>query len=349
LIRAATWLPSAIAVSLAACGDNTVVPCDTANPDAKMCEQLSSYALFDDLVAQTPADGVIPYDINTPLFSDYTTKLRFFKLPDGEAATWSDSDAFDLPVGSMLIKTFTYLHDRRDPAQGRDLLETRLLIHGSNGWHGASYVYGDDGDATLKTAGTVIPSMWIHDDGQPRTNKYVVPNQNQCKDCHGEKKEHVISPLDPKAHHLNRDGQLEAMIANGQLVGAPAAAAWPKAPDAMNPTTGTLDQRARAWLDINCAYCHNPTGLARTSGLYLDIAETVPASFGVCKPPVATGRGSGGRQFDIIPGQPDASIMMYRIEATEPEIRMPELGRNLVYDEGAQLIRDWITSLTDGC
>jgi hypothetical protein len=118
---------------------------------------------------------------------------------------------------------------------------------------------------------------------------------------------------------------------------------------ATDPSTGSLDARARGWLDINCSFCHNPTGMARTSGLFLDIGQTEPAKLGVCKPPVATGRGSGGRAYDIIPGAPDASIMMYRVESTEPEIKMPELGRNLVYDEGAALIREWITAMPGGC
>jgi len=63
----------------------------------------------------------------------------------------------------------------------------------------------------------------------------------------------------------------------------------------------------------------------------------------------STGRGSGGRQYDILPGRPDASIMTYRIESTEPEIKMPELGRNLVHEEGAALIRAWIAAMPGSC
>ena len=175
-----------------------------------------------------------------------------------------------------------------------------------------------------------------------------MPNANQCKNCHAEH-DNKSTPLGPKARHLNKDGQLEAMVAAGQLTGAPDPTTWPKAPDAFDASTGTLDQRARAWLDINCGHCHNPKGLARTSGLYLDITETDPAVFGVCKPPVATGRGSGGLQYDILPGQPDQSILVYRISSTAAEVKMPELGRNLVHEEGVALIREWITSMTGGC
>ena len=329
---------------VAACGDNE--PCD---PMAKFCSRLSYYNLFDDIATQQPAAGVIPYDLNTPLFADYTTKHRFLVLPPGGVATWRDPDAFDLPVGTILIKTFSYLHDRRDASKGEQRLETRLLVHGASGWHGAAYVYDPDGgDASLAEAGTVIDTRWIHDDGSVRTNAYVVPNQNQCKNCHAEHDD-VVSPLGPKARHINRDGQLDMLVADHLLVGAPDSATWPRDAVATDAQTGTLDQRARAFLDVNCGHCHNPTGQARTSGLFLDATQTDIAKLGMCKPPVATGRGSGGLQYDIVPGNPDASIIVYRLSATEPEIKMPELGRNLVYDDGVALIREWITQLPGAC
>jgi uncharacterized repeat protein (TIGR03806 family) len=334
---------------LAACGDNdTPEVCGVAN--GVMCQQLKSWNLFDDIATQSPAAGVVPYDVNTPLFSDYATKQRFLMLPPGGVATWSDLDALGLPTGSVLVKTFSYLHDRRDPSLGATLLETRVLFNGDDGWHGAAYVYDKDGtNAHLQIEGTILSESWIHDDGSMRTNDYVVPNANQCKNCHAEH-DNLTTPLGPKARHINKNGQLEAMVAAGQLTGAPAVATtWPKAPDAFDPNAGTLDQRARAWLDINCGHCHNPKGAARTSGLFLDITETNPAVFGVCKPPVATGRGSGGLPFDIIPGSPDSSILVYRISSTDPEVRMPELGRNLVHEEGVALIREWITSMAGGC
>ncbi len=334
-----------ILASLAACGDDGGAPC--AIDATNLCTKLSSYtALFADVASQTPADGTVPFTVATPLFADYTTKQRFLYLPPGSAMTWHDTTAFDLPSGSVLVKTFGYLHDRRDPSSGERLLETRLLIKGDAGWSGAAYVYNDDQkDATLQVAGDVIDASWIHDDGATRTNGYIVPNKNQCRSCHGETDENTITPLGPKARHLNQGGQLEALVAGGQLVGAPDPTAWPREADA----SSTLDARARTWLDVTCAHCHNPTGMARTSGLFLDYAETAPAVFGICKAPVATGRGSGGRAYDIVPGMPDASIMTYRIEATEPEIKMPELGRNLVDDAGVALIRQWITEMTGTC
>lgn len=355
-----------LVLAAAGCGDNDAgdarcsIPGTGPGVDASgaWCEKLSSYRLFDDVAAQTPADGVVPYTVSTPLFSDYAVKDRFLWLPPGEALTWSDGDAFAAPAGTIVAKTFSYPLDRRDPAQGRRLLETRLLVRTADAWRGASYIYpeSDPSDAKLAIAGGTFDTAWIHDDGTERTNAYAVPNTNQCKNCHGEHDE-VIDLLGPKARHLNRPGpegsgiadQLQHLVDAGLLVGAPPAATWPRVPDAMDPAAGTLDERARAWLEINCAHCHNETGPARTSGLFLELTQTDPAMLGVCKPPVAAGRGSGGRAFGIVPGQPDASILMFRLESTEADIKMPELGRNLVDAEGVALIRAWITQMPGAC
>jgi len=334
----------AFVVCLLGCGGGD----DTCTIDGKMCSRLSSWGLFDDIAAQTPAAGVLPYDLNTPLFSDYTTKQRFVRLPAGETVPWNDSDALALPIGSVLVKTFGYLHDRRDPSLGRRLLETRVLVHGEAGWHGAAYVYGDDdADAEVAIAGTLVDASWIHDDGSTRTNRYVVPNQNQCKNCHAEHDD-VVTPIGPKVRHLQPE-RVQALIDAGALVGAPPRAEWPHAIVATDPATGTLDERARTFLDINCGFCHNERGAGRTSGLFLDWAQTDPAKLGVCKAPVATGRGSGGLQYDIVPGAPEQSIVVFRMSATDPEIKMPEIGRNLVYDEGIALIREWIAAMPGSC
>jgi uncharacterized repeat protein (TIGR03806 family) len=347
-------------VWLAGCGDDgagaDATPVDRCLVDGvvdlegDMCEQLDTYGLFDDANAQDPADGVMPYDLNTALFSDYAVKYRFLRFPEGETFAWTDPESFDFPVGTIIVKTFAYLADVREPDGARDLLETRLLIRTSEEWTGASYIYDEtDTVASLEIAGDTIHAEWIDAAGEPAENEYVVPNKNQCKNCHEEHLD-VISPIGPKARHINRDGQLEALIDGGWLTGAPAdPLTWPKAPVFDDDTTGTLDERARTWLDINCAHCHNPDGAARTSGLDLRATQVDPFEFGVCKPPVAAGGGSGGRQYTIVPGDPDGSIMVFRLESTEADIKMPELGRNLVHAESLTLIRDWITAMTGTC
>jgi hypothetical protein len=103
--------------------------------------------------------------------------------------------------------------------------------------------------------------------------------------------------------------------------------------------------RARAYLEINCAHCHNPAGAAANSGLFLDRRQSDPVALGIGKRPVAAGRGSGGRDFAIAPGDPDASILVYRMESTDPGIAMPELGRATVHVEGVKLLREWIATM----
>src|ERR1700728_112657 len=121
--------------------------------------------------------------------------------------------------------------------------------------------------------------------------------------------------------------------------GAPRLAAWD------DPKSGTLDARARAWLEINCAHCHNPGGPARNSGLDLLASQHNPTAFGIYKVPVAAGPGSGGRQYDIVPGRPDQSIVAYRIASTHPRVMMPELGKRMVHEEGVALVRQWIAEM----
>src|SRR5262249_12301176 len=131
--------------------------------------------------------------------------------------------------------------------------------------------------------------------------------------------------------------------AKGILTGAPAADQAPTVPSVYGDAP--LDERARAWLDINCAHCHKADGGASNSGLFLGWLEKDPRGGGVHKGPAAAGKASGDDFFVIEPGAPDQSILVHRIEATEPGIRMPELGRTVVDERGVKLIRDWIASM----
>jgi uncharacterized repeat protein (TIGR03806 family) len=340
-------------VALAGCGSTSpqAVQATSQTPP----ERLSQYGLFvGNGGSQEPAEGVIPYDLNSALFSDCALKYRFLRLPPGTHATYSDRDAFEFPVGTMIAKTFAYPRDARDPSLGRRLIETRILERKSEGWVGLPYIWNaEQTEATLELAGGTQDVEWIHGDGKPRTNNYIIPNANQCKGCH--KAGETVTPIGPKARHLNRDfayssgveNQLEHWTRQGALSGAPPAAQAPKLAVWDDPKSGTLEARARAWLEINCAHCHNPDGPARNSGLDLLASQRNPTAFGIYKPPVAAGRGSGGREFDIVPGQPDKSILVFRIDSTDAGIMMPELGKRLVHKEGLALVREWIGAMAD--
>jgi hypothetical protein len=114
---------------------------------------------------------------------------------------------------------------------------------------------------------------------------------------------------------------------------------------AMDDKSASLDQRARSWLDVNCAHCHRREGPASNSGLYLTFGEIDRVALGIGKRPVAAGRGAGDNAFDIVPGHPEQSILLSRMESVEPGVMMPELGRNLADPAAVELIRQWIASL----
>jgi uncharacterized repeat protein (TIGR03806 family) len=297
---------------------------------------LSDYGFFTDLKTRAPAARVTAYHLNTPLFSDYAEKQRYLYVPAGAKAAYDADKAFGFPVGSALIKTFGYQQDGAFRP-----LETRLLLRRASGWVAIPYVWNAAGtDADLKRAGTRIPVTFNDPSGQSHSISYSVPNQNQCKDCHA--LSGAITPIGPKARNLNDGRQLQALAAAGLIDRAPAdaprLARWD---DASAP----LEDRARAYLETNCAHCHNPEGAASNSGLFLDWRQPDITARGILKHPVAAGRGSGNRDYDIFPGKADASILIYRMESTDPGIAMPELGRATVHAEGVQLLRDWIDGM----
>ena len=163
------------------------------------------------------------------------------------------------------------------------------------------------------------------------------------------------------ARHLNRDvswldaagtpvhgNQLERWQQLGYLEGLPEAAEVPRVADWRDPQA-PVDARARAYLDINCAHCHSPVGPGATSGLWLASEVDDPLRLGRCKLPIAAGQGTGGHRFGIMPGQPDESILLYRMISTDPGVMMPELGRSLVHTEGVDLIRQWIAEQEGKC
>jgi uncharacterized repeat protein (TIGR03806 family) len=317
--------------------------------------RLSAYGLFEgDPAAQQPADGVVAYVVNSQLFADYAVKYRFIKLPDGRPAVYDPTQTFDMPVGTIIVKTFSYPRDYRDLTQGERLLETRLLIHGRDGWGGLTYIWDfKQTEAFLEVAGHDIVASWIDKDGNIQVNTYLIPNTNQCKQCHTLNGR--MLPIGIRARHLNRDfeydegteNQLAHWSRNGMLSGAPDNTAAPRLADYDDPSTGTVDERARAWLEVNCAHCHTPGASAWSSGLDLMASQTDSSLFGVYKSPSAAGRGTGGHRYDVVPGKPDESIMLHRIKSTEPDVAMPELGRSIVHAEGVALVRKWIENMKD--
>lgn len=315
-------------------------------------ENLSEYGFFEGNIAeQKPSIELLPYALNTPLFSDYAEKLRFIKLPDGAKVPYNATGVLDFPKGTIIIKTFYYPLDMRHPTEGRRLMETRLLVHENEGWRALEYVWNDaQTDAYLEVAGERKSVQWIDNQGKRQKIDYAIPNLNQCKGCHN--RNEIMTPIGPSARQLNGDlvygdvaeNQLTHWQKIGVLEGLPDLKNVPKMPIWSDAKDGTLNERARAWLDINCAHCHNEQGPAKTSGMYLDIHQTDLQKLGLNKTPVAAGKGSGGRKFGIVKGKPEESMLVYRIESLDPGEMMPEVGRKMQHKEGITLIKAWIKS-----
>lgn len=333
------------AAIIAATGNVSAVPLPGVNQavidgDA-MPAKLSAFGLFSGNSSAAPLG--MPYTLRTPLFSDYADKARFIALPAGKKATVGPDGRVQFPVGTVLVKSFGWAGFNGDKP-----VETRLLIHRASGWVALPYVWDADGsDATLKLAGARVPVTFAQPGGTIRTISYAVPNKNQCKECHS--LNGALVPIGPRAGNMDlpgltdrTDGVTGEVLARTFANPAALKRGMPRWDDAKS---GSLDARARAYLDVNCAHCHNPAGSASNSGLFLGADVTDGKALGIGKRPVAAGRGSGGLDFAIAPGRPDASILIYRLESTHPGIAMPEVGRSTVHREGADLLRQWIAQM----
>lgn len=318
---------------------------------------LSEYGFFTGKLNElNPKQGVIPFELATPLFSDYAHKKRFFILPEGDKIGYIENETFNYPIGSVLVKNFYYENDERDTSQGQRIIETRLLIHENEGWMSYGYVWNDaQTDAKLSLVGGQTEVNYTNKQGELITINYAIPNQNDCNSCHNVSG--TFTPIGPKARHLNtevnyKDGkknQLQHWEELG-LISLPESSKVPKAVVWNDPNSAPLHARAEAYLDINCGHCHRPEGSANNSGLFLYNLEKDISKKGVCKKPVAAGKGSGGLIYDIVPRNAEASILHFRMNSTQPDIMMPELGRSMIHEEGVVLIKEWINSLEEeGC
>lgn len=300
-----------------------------------------------------PSGGSVAYEVNAPLFTDYAHKLRTIHTPT-VAPVLADG-SLDFAVGTVISKTFYYPEDEvgvvKAPDLGGDaidlsahrLIETRLMVLRDTGWDPVSYVWNkDETEARLKRTGAVVPLKLSGPDFAGTDFAYVVPNENQCSGCHvSDMTTKDLHPLGATGPQIKNRGQ---MVVGGvmQHGATPVQADYR---DADLP----LDVRARSYLASNCAHCHNPVGPADTSGLDLTLSAKVGPQMGRCKPPIAAGSGTGGHKFSIMPGDPDNSIMTYRLASTDPGSMMPELGRSLAHAEGVALIQDWIAQMDGDC
>lgn len=330
--------------------------------------RLSDWGLFTlDSNALTPKGDTLVFRPANQLFSDYAQKLRTLWIPDGSQATTVNGE-IEYPVGTVVSKTFYYpTNTEGNPVYEAEvtgqsvtlannrLMETRLLVRRDSGWDAFPYVWNDDEtEAFLRVAGTSEPLNLTTATGE-EDFLYFVPNENQCAGCHvTEHPDGDMHPLGAIATQLaasfnypsdNNESQLQALIDRGWLDSMPDI----ETPTAWRDNNASSEDRSLAYLNMNCGHCHNPNGAADTSNLILNGAHEQLVNMGVCKPPVAAGGGAGDRLYSIVPGEPQDSILLYRMQSSEPDEMMPELGRSLIHQEGVDLLSQWIEQLNGSC
>jgi uncharacterized repeat protein (TIGR03806 family) len=318
-------------------------------------DKLSTYCLVAMESDRVKPLAGLPYDLQTPLFSDYATKFRTVFIPQG-SATYTATSAFSFPTGTIFTKSFGFLDDQRDPKGHVEWAETRLLIRTATAWKGYTYKWNDDlTEASILYAGTIKNYTFTTTTGAPLTVRHLIPSVNQCKDCHANGG--INNLIGPKARNLNKsyaytdgeENQLARWTKTHLLDGAPTDMSSIPTLAAWDDATAPIEARARAYLEVNCAHCHNGYGTAGPSGLTLWASETSPRSWGQCKTANAAGPGNGGLKYDVLPGDPDHSILIFRLKSIELNVRMPPLSRSVVHREGLELVRAWIQGLPGGC
>lgn len=311
-------------------------------------ERLSDYGFFKGAVKElVPNPGVVRYELHTPLFTDYSVKDRFVVLPRDSQVHYVAKGPLLFPDSTVIIKNFAYINEQHQ----KIMIETRLLVKdpADHEWKVMNYLWNkEQTDALKHIAGARVPIRFLDDRQIPASTVYQVPNTNDCKRCHTQ--DGQLKPIGPKARNLNFSpsflgkNQLSDWAGRGMIAGLPDIKAVDQLPG-WNDAHYTLEQRARAYLDINCAHCHTRSGDAYNTGLFLEYEQTDPHALGVLKSPVSAGGGAGGLNYDIVPGDAAHSILAYRMNSTEPGTAMPELARTVIHKEGVKLIMDWINSM----
>ena len=294
---------------------------------AEFLQNLSELNLYaGNLADLVPSPYASEYELNTTLFSDYAHKERLIALPLGASMQYNDSGLPNFPNNTVIAKTFYYNNDERDLSLGRQIIETRVLIKKEDGWQTGDYVWNaSQTEATLDLEGGDVLISWIDGDGESQSITYNIPSNNDCFTCHQNSDD--VTPIGPKLRMLNfeRNGQnqLQSFIDSGYLEGITSASEVTVVPNWLD-TSYSMEERARAYLDINCAHCHIDGGFCDDqSTLRLDF-ETLFENTNILQ-----------RKNSI----------NARISSFQTGFSMPFIGTTILHDEGVALIQLYLDNL----
>ena len=315
------------------------------NLDGEMpYDTLGEYGLFSgDLSLLQPAGGVLPFEPVAPLWSDGATKRRHLVVPAGEAATFDGAGVWGFPPRSVVAKTFS--------TSDAVPVETRLMLNLDSGWEAYTYVWDEGAEDARRVDGGDVLSVDLGFGAQ----EYVVPSREECGWCHDrDGQAWLLGVTGPQAvKEVERDGdqvdQVAWLVEQGLF--GDSAVDTSAVEGLVDPyAAGDLDRRVRSYLDVNCAHCHRSGARADVQGLRFAATESDPAALGLCRSPAVGGAGSGGLGDVIVPGEPAASVLVYRMEADSYGIRMPERFTRVRDADGIGLVKDWISAMEPpGC
>jgi uncharacterized repeat protein (TIGR03806 family) len=327
--------------------------------------KLSDYNFFEGPIKdQKPSLDVLPYEPASSLFTDYAIKKRFIWMPKGVKGTFNGvNDVIELPVGAALIKSFYY--DNVQPNNTTRIIETRIMIRKASGWIFAEYVWNEEQtEAYLNMNGSSTSVTWKDENNTIKTaSNYRIPSGEQCLICHkvdsgqGSGVVSVAIPIGIKPQNLNfnynyissNENQLSKWVQQNYLENAIPS----NIESTVNykDTSKPLELRVRSYLDINCAHCHQEGSHCSYRPMRFAFSETGNSNGrtnqGVCVDTQDMAGFPESLSKIINPSNVDGSMLYYRLN-TEEGYKMPLLGRSIIHEEGVNLIREYINSLS-GC
>lgn len=311
---------------------------------------LSQTGAFSDVASLEPSPELMPYGVQSPLYSDGAYKRRWLALPSDANAHFEPEGAWGFPDGTVFVKHFELALDEREPER-RTRLETRLLVAGEAGaYYGVTYKWNaEQDDAVLLEESEVEQLEIVQRDGSLRQQSYFYPGPSDCDVCHNAEAGHVLGVRTAQLngafvyeHTGRRSNQLVTWSALGLLDVElePSAIGEYTSLANLHDVLRPREQRVRSYWDSNCSMCHGVQELrARWDARY-----TTPLAEQGLIDELPSAEDSD-EAWLIAPGDPLLSILYQRSASVDPERRMPPLGRTTADAEYVELLREWIEAL----
>jgi uncharacterized repeat protein (TIGR03806 family) len=316
--------------------------------DGSLPKLLSQTGAFENKAELAPAPELIPYDLIVPFWSDGAAKSRWVAIPENQKIKFAPTGEWVFPRGTVFVKSFSIATNELTPDSQRRL-ETRLLVCDADGGvYGVTYKWrANNSDADLLET-NFTETISIQTATGTRTQAWYYPSRADCLTCHTANARYVLGV---KTRQLNHDFTYSSGATDNELrtwnhlglfdtnLDETDLKNFPTLANA-NDATRSLEDRARSYLDANCAHCHRPHGTVATFDARYD---TPLAQQNLIGGPVLIDERIDHPRI-IAPNDRWRSILFMRANTVEP-FKMPPLARNTIDEPGMELLRQWIESL----